>query len=138
MLFRSRGNTGHVEAVQILFNPEKFPYEKLLEVFWQQIDPTDAGGQFHDRGSSYRPVIFYHNKEQKELAEKSKQQLHASGRFTKPIVTEIVPASTFYPAEDYHQDFYKKNPERYEAYQEASGRAPFLRQHWSDIKHEKV
>lgn len=102
------GTTGHTEAIQITFDPAVFPYEKLVEVYWQQTDPTDAAGQFVDRGDSYRPVIFYHNEEQKEIAEKSKAALDASGRFKKPIVTEIAKAETFYPAEEYHQDFYKK------------------------------
>jgi methionine-S-sulfoxide reductase len=122
--------TGHYEAVQISFDPQLFSYEKLLEVFWQQHDPTDAGGQFFDRGTSYKPAIFYHNQEQKELAEESKRKLQESGRFSKPIVTEILPAKTFYPAEEYHQDFYKKNPERYEAYQKGSGRADFIARQW--------
>ncbi|EQB0337482.1 peptide-methionine (S)-S-oxide reductase MsrA, partial [Listeria monocytogenes] len=94
------GTTGHTEAIQITFDPAVFPYEKLVEVYWQQTDPTDAAGQFVDRGDSYRPVIFYHNEEQKEIAEKSKAALDASGRFKKPIVTEIAKAETFYPAEE--------------------------------------
>ncbi|EUJ19447.1 methionine sulfoxide reductase A [Listeria monocytogenes FSL F6-684] len=106
------GTTGHTEAIQITFDPAVFPYEKLVEVYWQQTDPTDAAGQFVDRGDSYRPVIFYHNEEQKEIAEKSKAALDASGRFKKPIVTEIAKAETFYPAEEYHQDFYKKRKKR--------------------------
>ncbi|EPB7531785.1 peptide-methionine (S)-S-oxide reductase MsrA, partial [Listeria monocytogenes] len=108
------GTTGHTEAIQITFDPAVFPYEKLVEVYWQQTDPTDAAGQFVDRGDSYRPVIFYHNEEQKEIAEKSKAALDASGRFKKPIVTEIAKAETFYPAEEYHQDFYKKEKAHYE------------------------
>lgn len=126
------GTTGHYEAVQITFDPEVFPYEKLLEIYWQQIDPTDPGGQFYDRGTSYQTAIFYHNDKQKQLAEQSKQQLAESGRFHKPIVTKILPAKPFYPAEDYHQDFYKKNPIRYEAYNKASGREDFIRKHWRD------
>ncbi|EMX2886539.1 peptide-methionine (S)-S-oxide reductase MsrA [Listeria monocytogenes] len=110
------GTTGHTEAIQITFDPAVFPYEKLVEVYWQQTDPTDAAGQFVDRGDSYRPVIFYHNEEQKEIAEKSKAALDASGRFKKPIVTEIAKAETFYPAEEYHQDFYKKEKAHYEGY----------------------
>ncbi|WP_077446952.1 peptide-methionine (S)-S-oxide reductase MsrA [Listeria monocytogenes] len=113
------GTTGHTEAIQITFDPAVFPYEKLVEVYWQQTDPTDAAGQFVDRGDSYRPVIFYHNEEQKEIAEKSKAALDASGRFKKPIVTEIAKAETFYPAEEYHQDFYKKEKAHYEGYQVA-------------------
>lgn len=122
--------TGHYEAVQITFNPEQFPYEKLLEIFWTQIDPTDDGGQFHDRGSSYRTAIFYHTEEQRILAEASKKQLAESGRFTKPIVTEILPASTFYEAEEYHQDYYKKNPEHYKEDREKSGRDQFIEKYW--------
>ncbi|HHQ0422332.1 TPA: peptide-methionine (S)-S-oxide reductase MsrA, partial [Listeria innocua] len=115
------GTTGHTEAVEITFDPAVFPYEKLVEVYWQQTDPTDAAGQFVDRGDSYRPVIFYHNEEQREIAEKSKAALDASGRFKKPVVTEIAKAETFYPAEEYHQDFYKKEKAHYEGYQVASG-----------------
>ncbi|TYS63595.1 peptide-methionine (S)-S-oxide reductase MsrA [Sutcliffiella horikoshii] len=122
--------TGHYEAVQITFNPEIFPYEKLLDVFWSQIDPTDAGGQFHDRGDSYRTAIFYHSDEQKEIAEKSKHDLDQSGRFKDPIVTEILPAKPFYAAEEYHQNYYKKNPFRYKMYQAGSGRAAFIKENW--------
>ncbi|MBJ6360640.1 peptide-methionine (S)-S-oxide reductase MsrA [Paenibacillus sp. GCM10012307] len=128
--------TGHAEAIQITFDPEQFPYEKLLDIFWQQIDPTDAGGQFHDRGSSYRPEIFYYNERQKELAEQSRRQLEESGRFDKPIVTEITPATEFYSAEDYHQDYYKTNPLRYKMYRKGSGRDAFIKQHWSYKKDE--
>ncbi|HEM1309679.1 TPA: peptide-methionine (S)-S-oxide reductase MsrA [Listeria monocytogenes] len=124
------GTTGHTEAIQITFDPAVFPYEKLVEVYWQQTDPTDAAGQFVDRGDSYRPVIFYHNEEQKEIAEKSKAALDASGRFKKPIVTEIAKAETFYPAEEYHQDFYKKEKAHYEGYQVASSRAAFIDANW--------
>ncbi|TCP20872.1 peptide methionine sulfoxide reductase msrA/msrB [Scopulibacillus darangshiensis] len=122
--------TGHAEAVQITFDPAIFPYEKILELYWQQIDPTDSGGQFYDRGSSYRTAIFYHNDKQKELAEASKKALEASGRFAKPIVTEIVPAKTFYPAEDYHQSYYKKNPSHYKRYYKGSGRQDFIDNNW--------
>lgn len=122
--------TGHAEAVQITFDPNVYPYEKLLELYWHQIDPTDSGGQFHDRGSSYRTGIFYHNDNQKELAEASKKALEESGRFKKAIVTEIVPASTFYPAEDYHQDYHKKNPAHYKRYRKGSGRQDFIENSW--------
>ncbi|MCY8203197.1 peptide-methionine (S)-S-oxide reductase MsrA [Bacillus sp. N12A5] len=122
--------TGHREAVQITFQPDVFPYEKLLELFWQQIDPTDAGGQFADRGSSYRTAIFYHNDKQKELAEASKQRLAESGIFKDPIVTDILKAEPFYEAEDYHQHFYKKNPGHYQRYRTGSGRAGFISEHW--------
>ncbi|WP_367576364.1 peptide-methionine (S)-S-oxide reductase MsrA [Bacillus sp. FJAT-29814] len=126
--------TGHYEAVQITFDPEVFPYEKLLELFWQQIDPTDTGGQFYDRGQSYQTAIFYHNDEQKRLAEESREALAASGRFNKPIVTPILGAKTFYPAEEYHQHYYKKNPAHYERYHIGSGRAGFIQQHWGEQK----
>jgi methionine-S-sulfoxide reductase len=124
------GHTGHTEAVQITFDPDVFPYEKLLSIFWQQVDPTDAGGQFYDRGSSYRPAIFYHSEEQRRLAEISKKELQESGRFQAPIVVEIIPASTFYPAEEYHQHYYRKNPAHYNAYKEGSGRARFIKDYW--------
>jgi peptide-methionine (S)-S-oxide reductase len=124
------GTTGHYEVVQITFDPRVFPYEKLLEIYWQQIDPTDDGGQFHDRGSQYRTAIFYHNEKQRELAEKSKKELEASGKFNKPIVTEILKAQPFYPAEDYHQDFYKKSPKEYKEDRAKSGRDEFIKQYW--------
>lgn len=126
-----RGDTGHVEAVQITYDPKVLPYELLLEMFWRQIDPTDAGGQFCDQGSSYRTAIFYHTPEQKAAAEASKKALAESGRFDKPIVTPILPAREFWPAEDYHQHFYKKNPAHYKRYCSASGRDEFIRKHWS-------
>lgn len=129
--------TGHAEAVQIEFDPDLFPYEKLVELFWQQIDPTDPGGQFADRGSSYRTAIFYHNEEQRRIAEESKRRLEESGRFDKPIVTEIVPASTFYPAEEHHQDFYRKNPFHYRTYRKGSGRDDFLEKHWRRPKNQE-
>jgi peptide methionine sulfoxide reductase msrA/msrB len=124
--------TGHYEAVQITFDPSIFPYEKLLELFWQQIDPTDAHGQFNDRGESYKTAIFYHNKEQKHLAEESKQRLEDSKKFQKPIVTEINEASMFYPAEETHQHYYKKNAFHYNLYKKGSGRARFIRENWHD------
>jgi len=123
--------TGHAEAVQIVYDPEIFPYTKLLELYWQQIDPTDAGGQFYDRGSSYRTTIYYHTDEQRELAEISKQEVAASGRFDKPIVTPIEPAQTFYEAEEYHQDYHKKNIGHYKRYRKGSGRDAFINEHWS-------
>ncbi|MBB6454755.1 peptide-methionine (S)-S-oxide reductase [Salirhabdus euzebyi] len=124
------GKSGHYEVVQITFDPEVFPYENILPIFWQQIDPTDAGGQFQDRGDQYRTAIFYHSEEQKQLAEKSKQELANSGKFSKPIVTEILPAAPFYPAEDYHQDFYKKEPEAYKEDRKKSGRDEFISENW--------
>lgn len=124
------GNSGHYEAVEISFNPELISYETLLDLFWRQIDPTDDGGQFQDRGDSYRTAIFYHTEEQKILAEKSKQELDSSGKFNKPIVTEIMKATTFYPAEEYHQDFYKKNEKDYLADRKKSGRDEFISKYW--------
>lgn len=126
--------TGHYEAVQITFDPKIFPYERLLELFWQQIDPTDPGGQFYDRGDSYKTAIFYHNETQKRLAEESKRALEESKRFDKPIVTKILPASEFYPAEKYHQDYYKKNKLHYELYRQGSGRDAFINEHWGKLK----
>jgi peptide methionine sulfoxide reductase msrA/msrB len=125
--------TGHYEAVQITFDPEVFPYEKLLKLYWPQIDPTDAGGQFADRGDSYRTAIFYHNEHQKTLAEESKQQLEASGRFSEPIATQILPAKPFYEAEEYHQGYYKKNKFRYAMYRRGSGRDRFIKENWKDF-----
>lgn len=126
------GNTGHYEAVQITYDPSIITYETIVDVFWRQIDPTDDGGQFHDRGDSYRTAIFYHNEEQRKIAEQSKRELENSGKFTKPIVTKILPATTFYPAEDYHQDFYKKEPDIYEKDREKSGRDEFIQKYWHD------
>ncbi|AMB94039.1 peptide-methionine (S)-S-oxide reductase MsrA [Aerococcus sanguinicola] len=125
-----RGNTGHTEAVEITYDPDVISYEDLLKIYWQQTDPTDAMGQFVDRGDSYRPVIFYADEEQKQAAFDSKAALEASGRFDDPIVTQIEPAQTFYPAEDYHQDFYKKNPEHYQRYRRGSGRQSFIDENW--------
>jgi peptide methionine sulfoxide reductase msrA/msrB len=124
------GNTGHYEAVQITFDPNIISYEKLLDVYWQQIDPTDAGGQFYDRGPSYLPAIFYYNEEQKIKAEASKQALMESKRFNKPIATTIIPASDFYPAEEYHQDYHIKQPQHYQAYKKSSGRENFKQKFW--------
>ena len=129
------GGTGHAEAVQIVYDPAKVTYEQLLDIFWRLVDPTDAGGQFVDRGPQYRTVIFYHNDEQKVLAERSKEELADSGRFDKPIATEIVKFSEFYRAEDYHQDYYKKNPKRYNYYRFRSGRDQFLQRQWGDGLH---
>ncbi len=126
--------TGHAEAIQIEFDPEVMSYSALLDIYWQQIDPTDPHGQFFDKGASYRTAIFYHSEEQRELAERSKEELGQSGRFAGPIVTEIVPASEFYEAEEYHQDFHKKNPYRYKTYRNGSGRDRFIQEHWSTNK----
>jgi len=124
------GQTGHYEAVQITYDPSRISYPELLEIFWRQIDPTDPGGQFFDRGQSYQTAIFYHNEEQKRQAEESRDRLQSSGLFQKPIVTKILPASEFYPAEDYHQDYYRKNPVHYAQYKRGSGREFFLEATW--------
>lgn len=124
------GETGHLEVVEITFDPDIFPYEKLLELYWPQIDPTDDEGQYIDRGSQYRTAIFYHNDEQRKLAEASKDELGKSERFDKPIVTEIKPAAVFFPAEEYHQNFHTKNPEKYKEERITSGRDAFINQHW--------
>jgi peptide methionine sulfoxide reductase msrA/msrB len=126
--------TGHRESVEVIYDPSRVGYEKLLDVFWKQINPTDAGGQFVDRGPSYKSAIFYHNEEQKRLAEESKKKLAESGRFDKPIVTEILPAGPFYRAEDYHQDYWKKNPVRYKFYRFNSGRDQYLEKIWGKDK----
>lgn len=126
----SSGSTGHLEAVQVVYDPEKVSYSGLLDVFWRQVDPTDPGGQFVDRGPQYRTAIFYHDEEQRRLAEESKETLRKSGRFDKPIVTEIVPLGEFYPAEEYHQDYYKTHELRYKFYRWNSGRDQFLKKAW--------
>lgn len=122
----SSGTTGHVEAIQITFDPAQLSYSDILDVYWKNIDPTDAGGQFVDRGSQYRTAIFYHNADQRRQAEQSKAALAASGRFRKPIVTMILPEAPFYRAEEYHQEYHKKNPARYELYKSNSGRQSLL------------
>ena len=128
----SAGRTRHVEAVQVDFDPTRISYEYLLKVFWRQIDPTDDGGQFADRGSQYRTAIFAHSPEQRELAEASKRELEKSGVFDEPIVTPIRWAQPFYAAEDYHQDYYKKNPSHYKRYRVGSGREGFLKSVWGN------
>lgn len=124
------GTTGHVEAVQIIYDPAIIRYSDLLNMFWQQIDPTDPGGQFVDRGSQYRTAIFYHSDEQKRLAEISKEKLNKSGKYNKQIVTEIIQATKFYKAEDYHQDYYKRCPLPYKFYRRASGRDQYIGKVW--------
>ncbi len=128
--YEDYGRTGHVEAVQVFYDPQRVSYKELLDHFWRHVDPTDAGGQFVDRGPQYRTVIFYHDDEQKRLAEESKTELARSGRFKKPLVTEIVKFTKFYPAEDYHQGYAKKNPVRYKYYRWNSGRDQFLQKTW--------
>lgn len=126
----SSGMTGHTESVEVLYDPAKVTYAKLLEVFWRNIDPTVSDRQFCDQGNQYRPAIFYHNETQKRLAEESKRALDKSKPFKEPILTEISPASAFYPAEEYHQDFYQKNPIRYKFYKYNCGRAQRLQELW--------
>ncbi len=126
----SAGVTGHVEAVKITYDPARVSYSRLLDVFWRQVDPTDKDGQFVDRGPQYVSAVFYLNEEQRELAERSKKELEESGRFSSPIVTQILKAKQFYPAEEYHQDYYKKNPIRYKFYRSRSGRDRFLSKAW--------
>lgn len=133
----STGTTGHFEAVQVTYDSEKVEYEQLLDIFWQQIDPTDAGGQFVDRGSQYLSAIFYHDEEQKVIAESSKKALNASERFFSPIMTDILPAAEFYPAEDYHQDFHIKNIAHYSRYRKHSGRQDFIDANWGDLRANK-
>jgi peptide methionine sulfoxide reductase msrA/msrB len=128
----SSGGTGHVEAVQVRYDPARVTYKALLDVFWRHVDPTDPGGQFVDRGSQYRTAIFYHNEEQRQLAEQSREELNQSGRFEKPVATEIARISKFYRAEDYHQDYYKKHSTRYKYYRFNSGRDRFLKKAWRD------
>lgn len=130
----SAGGTGHVEAVQVLYDPDKVSYKELLDVFWRHVDPTDPDGQFVDRGRQYRTAIFYHDEEQMRLANEFKQALRKSGPFTKPIVTEILKFNRFYRAEDYHQDYYKTHSVRYKYYRWNSGRDQFLKKVWGDEK----
>ncbi len=127
-----RGETGHVEAVEIHYDPEVISYEELLYVFWRSIDPTDDGGQFADRGDHYRTFVFYHDDHQRQLAIDSRAALDENGPFDDPVVTELVEVSTFWVGEEYHQDYYKKNPEHYEQYYVGSGRAGFLEETWGD------
>jgi peptide methionine sulfoxide reductase msrA/msrB len=129
----SSGTTGHVEAVQVYYDPSRITYEELLDAFWRHIDPTDPGGQFGDRGSQYRSAIFYHDEEQKRLAEKSREALNKSGKFDKPVMTEIIKFVKFYEAEDYHQEYYKKNSLGYKYYRNGSGRDQFLKGVWDNV-----
>ncbi len=125
-----KGNTGHVEAVEVHYDPSRITYEKLLDLFWRHVDPTDPGGQFVDRGTQYQTAVFYHDEEQKRPAEESKRDLNASGRFSKPVITPILAAGPFYRAEDYHQDYYRRQAARYRNYRWASGRDAFLERIW--------
>jgi methionine-S-sulfoxide reductase len=122
--------TNYRESIEVTYDPAKTSYEQLLDVYWRQIDPTQANGQFTDIGPSYRAAIFYGNAEEKKIAEASKEKLARSGKFKKPIVTEILPAMKFWPAEDYHQKYYRQNPEHFEAFEEGSGRVSFKKDKW--------
>lgn len=128
----SSGTTGHAESVEVIFDPKKVSYQHLLEVYWTSIDPTVKDRQFCDTGTQYRTAIFYSNEEQRRAAEESKKKVEATKPFKAPIVTEITMAGTFYPAEDYHQDFYKKNPVRYKLYRTGCGRDARLKELWGD------
>jgi peptide methionine sulfoxide reductase msrA/msrB len=128
----SSGTTGHIEAVEITYDPDKITYKDLLDVFWRQIDPTDGGGQFADRGSQYETAIFYHNERQKAIAEASKAEVELSGKFTLPVETRVIKAGEFYRAEEYHQDYYKKQPARYGLYRMGSGRAGYIDRVWGE------
>ncbi|SDJ10981.1 peptide-methionine (S)-S-oxide reductase MsrA [Salimicrobium halophilum] len=128
----SAGGTGHIEAVQVYYDPDVITYEEVLDVFWRQINPTDDEGQFVDRGYQYTTAIFYHNEKQKEIAENSKQELEESGRFDSDIVTPVRQAETFWRAEEYHQDYYKKNEWRYDYYRDNSGRDDYLNETWGE------
>ncbi len=126
----STGTTGHLESVQVTYDPEIISYEKLLEIFWSQIDPTDEQGQFADKGSQYRTAIFYHDDEQKTIAENSKKRLDESHKFARPVATEIRPAATFYRAEEYHQSYAEKKPREFNLYKKFSGREEFIEKTW--------
>ncbi|SPD75644.1 Peptide methionine sulfoxide reductase MsrA/MsrB (Includes: Peptide methionine sulfoxide reductase MsrA; Peptide methionine sulfoxide reductase MsrB) [uncultured Desulfobacterium sp.] len=130
----SSGVTGHREAIQVTYDPKIVSFEKLLDIFWRHVDPTDPGGQFVDRGQQYQSAIFYHDDEQRRLAEASKKRLEESGVFSRPVVTEIIKFTEFYPAEDYHQQYSRKNPLRYNSYRQHSGRDKFLKEIWGNEK----
>ncbi len=134
----STGKTGHYEAIQVYYDPSKISYEQILDIFWHHIDPTDPDGQFADRGPQYRTAIFYHDEEQKRLAERTKEGLGRSAKFKKPIATSILKFSKFYEAEFYHQDYHKKNPVRYKLYRSASGRDRFLDKTWKEGQETKT
>ena len=128
----SSERTNYRESIEITYDPTKISYEQLLDIYWRQIDPTQADGQFTDIGPSYRAAIFYGNSEEKKIAEASKEKLARSGKFHKPVVTEILPALKFYPAEGYHQKYYEQNPEHFEAFEEGSGRVSFQKKTWGE------
>ena len=128
-----KGQTsGHYEVIRVRYDPERISYGKLLQAFWRQVDPTDPDGQFHDRGPSYRTAIFYTTEEQRREALASRSELDASGRFSAPVVTPVLPAPAFYDAEEYHQDFYRKNPGEYKRDRAFSGRDEFIKKHWGE------
>lgn len=133
----SNGRTSHRESVQITFDPEVISYSELVDIFWQTYDPTDVGGSFYDRGSQYESAIFYHDPTQKKAAEESKKLLDKSGKFDKPIATPLIKYTNFYPAEEYHQDYYKKSPKDYYAYRNGSGRDKFIKAHWPELSDKK-
>jgi methionine-S-sulfoxide reductase len=124
--------TKYRESIEIVYDPAKISYDQLLDIYWKQIDPTQSDGQFTDLGPSYRAAIFYGNDEEKKTAEASKEKLGSSGKFKKPIATEILPAMKFWPAEDYHQKYYRQNPEHFEAFEHGSGRTSFQKRNWPD------
>ena len=126
----SAGDSGHLEAAEVTFDPSQVSFERILEVFWRSIDPTDPGGQFFDRGEQYKTAVFYHSETQKRVAEESKRKLASSGVFDKPIAVDIRPASVFYPAEEHHQKYYCKRPAHYNAYKKGSGREDFIKKMW--------
>jgi len=133
----SSEKTGYRESIQITYDPAKISYDQLLDIYWRQIDPTQADGQFTDIGPSYRAAIFYGNDDEKKIAEVSKENLARSGKFNKPIVTEILPAMKFYPAEAYHQKYYQQNPEHFDAFEEGSGRVSFKRKTWQNKESQR-
>jgi len=134
----SSGTTGHREAIQIIFNPSKISYKNILNFFWKQINPTDNNGQFSDKGNQYRSAIFFHNNKQREIAEKTKKELEKSRKFNQSITTEIIPYKNFYPAEEYHQEYYRKNPIEYKLYKKLSGREDFFAKHWSKYNKHSI
>jgi len=136
--YKDYAEKGHVEVIEITYDPAQVSYTGLLDIFWRQIDPTDADGQFGDRGRQYRPAVFYLTEEQKTLAEQSKQKLHQAGIYPRPLVTEITKASKFYKAEEYHQDYHKKHPVKYKFFRFSSGRDKYLKKIWGDADDKKA
>ena len=134
----SSGTTGHAESIEVFYDPKVVSYQHLVDVFWKNINPTTSNGQFADHGTQYRTAIFYSNDQEKATAEASKAALDKSGKFSSPIATLIVPASTFYPAEEYHQEYYRKNPEHFSAYEIGSGRAGYIKRTWNENQEAKT